>query len=233
LHDLVNVLAQTRKAIEILSKDYLDEDHVFVFDNVTTHLKQAEDALSARKMPKFTPKLGTNWGVEVTLKAADGSAVFDERGKPKKTRIQMGNGKFSDGSTQKFYYPEGHEHASIFKGMAQILFEQGYTHASTLRAECPKFRCDPLAEGKCCSRRLLFNQPNFAMGLSLLEIMCKEQGFAVLFLPKFHCELNFIEQCWGTAKQAYCLMPPSPKEEDLRQNMLKSLDAIELITMRR
>jgi transposase len=35
---------------------------------------------------------------------------------------------------------------------------------------------------------------------SLLETYCKSCGVNVIFLPKFHCELNFIEQCWGYAK---------------------------------
>ncbi|KAJ3896959.1 hypothetical protein F5879DRAFT_996902 [Lentinula edodes] len=116
------------------------KDHVFIFDNATTHLKRAEDALSARKMPKFTPKEGMNWGVEVTMKASDGSIVYDEKGKPRKMKIRMCNGKFLDGRTQEFYFPEGHPRDGIFKGMAQILRERGYTDAHALRAECPKFK---------------------------------------------------------------------------------------------
>ncbi|KAJ3716723.1 hypothetical protein DFJ43DRAFT_1134541 [Lentinula guzmanii] len=183
---------------DILAQTY----HVFVFDNATTHLKRAEDALSAHKMPKFTPKEGTNWGVEVTLKAPDGSTVYDEKGKPKKTKIRMTNGKFADGTAQEFYFPAGHSCAGIFKGMAQILLERGHMNAHALRSECPKFKCDPLLEGKCCCRRLLFNEPDFAADC-----------FEVLFFPKFHCELNFIEQCWGSAKRNYRLMPTSSKEK--------------------
>ncbi|KAE9403400.1 hypothetical protein BT96DRAFT_1080589 [Gymnopus androsaceus JB14] len=228
-----DILTQSWKALDILTHDYPDEDHVLVFDNATTHLKRAEDALSARKMPKFTPKVGMNWGIEVTMKRDDGTIVYDDKGKPKKTKIHMRNGKFANATIQEFYYPEGHERAGVFKGMAQILVEQGYTNAPKLRAECAQFRCDPLLEGRCCCQRILFNEPDFAAGLSLLEVMCKEQGFQVIFLPKFHCELNFIEQCWGAAKRAYRLMPASSKEDDLEHNMIASLDAIELITMRR
>ena len=47
--------------MDILAKGYPDEEHVLVFDNATTHLEQEEDALSAMKLPKFTPKLGSNW----------------------------------------------------------------------------------------------------------------------------------------------------------------------------
>jgi hypothetical protein len=35
----------------------------------------------------------------------------------------MGDGKFADGSPQSLYYPEGHKHAGVFKGMGVILEE--------------------------------------------------------------------------------------------------------------
>ncbi|OJA21652.1 hypothetical protein AZE42_13631, partial [Rhizopogon vesiculosus] len=52
------IIQHAKKAMTILEKDYPDEDHIFVFDNATTHLKRADDALSARQMPKTCK----NWG---------------------------------------------------------------------------------------------------------------------------------------------------------------------------
>jgi hypothetical protein len=49
-----DILNHTPAAMDILNKDYKDEDHVLVFDNATTHLKHEEDALSASKMPQNT-----------------------------------------------------------------------------------------------------------------------------------------------------------------------------------
>jgi hypothetical protein len=86
--------------------------------------------------------------------------------------------------------------------MAVILEEQGYKAALKLRARCPKFKCEKGAVG-CCCWRLLYNEPDFVAVESLLEIVCKAHGFKVLFIPKFHCELNFIEQCWGYSKGIY------------------------------
>jgi hypothetical protein len=43
-----------------------------------------------------------------------------------------------------------------------------------------------------CLRRILYNQPDFENVKSLLKIDPEECGFQSLFLPKFHCELNFI-----------------------------------------
>jgi hypothetical protein len=55
----------------------------------------------------------------------------------------------------------------------------------------------------------------------------------VIFLPKFHCELNFIKQCWGFAKRIYRKYPPSKDEKQLEQNLLSALAAVPLGTMRK
>ena len=60
-----DIIKHSAAAMDILEKGYPDEEHVLVFYNATTRLKREEDALLAMKMPKFTPKLGENWGVEV------------------------------------------------------------------------------------------------------------------------------------------------------------------------
>ena len=66
-----------------------------------------------------------------------------------------------------------------------------------------------------------------------MELEAKARGHQVNFLPKFHCELNLIEQCWGYAKRLYRLREPSSKEDVLEKNATECLDAIPLITMRR
>ncbi|KAJ7785137.1 hypothetical protein DFH07DRAFT_3854, partial [Mycena maculata] len=120
------ILAQLAKAMDILERDYPDEDHVFVFDNATTHLKRAEDAISARKMSRNTPAVGKNWGIEVNLRNAAGEVVYDEKRKPKKTKIKMANGFFADGTPQDFYFGMETERPGVFKGMAVILKERGH-----------------------------------------------------------------------------------------------------------
>jgi hypothetical protein len=144
----------------------------------------------------------------------------------------MGNAQFADGTPQPLYFPEGHERASVFKGMAVILEERGFADVQNLRVECPKFKC-PLNAFNCCCRRLLYNQPYFANTKTILETTCQAQNCEVIFLPKFHCELNFIEQCWGYAKRIYHLNPASSREDQLEKNTLAALEAVPLKSMRK
>lgn len=206
---------------------------MLIFDNATTHTKRANDALSARKMPKFTPKEGKpNWLLDVNKLNANGKQTYTSSGQPAKTKIPMRDGVKPNGDAQSFYFPQGHARAGIFKGMKVILEERGFMKEANLRAQCPKFKCAPLAIS-CCCRRVLFCQPDFVNEKSVLENVCEARGFEVLFLPKFHCELNFIEQCWGAAKRVYRMKPVSSKEADLEANVLASLDSVSIDVMRK
>ena len=39
--------------------------------------------------------------------------------------------------------------------------------------------------------------------ITLLQEICTREGMRCLFLPKFHCELNYIEMYWGAANKRY------------------------------
>ena len=114
--------------------------------------------------------------------------------------------------------------------MAEILIEHGFDSADKLHALCLNFKCDPDVEG-CCCRHLLYSQPDFVNVKSNLELAAEICGYQVLFLPKFHCQLNFIEQCWGYAKRIYCQLLANSSETVLEQNVLKALDAVPLTSM--
>lgn len=116
--------------------------------------------------------------------------------------------------------------------MGVILEERGFTGALQICTECLKFWCEKGAI-HCCCQRMLFNQPDFVEVESLLETACKTRRFKVLFIPKFHCELNFIEQCWGYSKRHHHDCPVSSLISDLECNVLESLEAISIKAMRR
>ncbi|KAJ3741761.1 hypothetical protein DFH05DRAFT_1376614, partial [Lentinula detonsa] len=105
-----NILGQAEKAMDILSSDYPDEDHVLIFDNATTHLKRAPDAPSASKMTKNP----SHFGVEVPAKGPDGKTLYDPSGKPQKKKIHMSDGQLPNGTPHSFYFPPGHAQEGMF-----------------------------------------------------------------------------------------------------------------------
>ena len=218
-----NILEQTQLAMEIVKKYYTGDEHVFIFDNATTHLKRPPTAISTGKMTKNP---SATFGIEIMV-IENGKVRYAPDEKPEKKKIPMPPGKFADGQPHDFYDGNG-----VFKGMTKILQECGLTEEAKLKAECKSFKC---LEGAtcCCQHHVLYNQPDFAEQGSGLEILGQDFGFEVIFLPKFHCELNFIEQCWGHAKRVYSRYPVSSKEEDLKKNLLTALESVPLSVMRK
>lgn len=144
-----NIIKQADHAINILQTHYSEEEHILVFDNATTHLKCEPNALSTHKMPKYTPKPGHNWGVEVPELDENCNVMHDSDGKVLKMHVNMGHGTFANGTRQDLYWPAGHERAGVFKGIAAILEERGFGNMNSTQSECPKFKCD-LTNPCCC-----------------------------------------------------------------------------------
>ncbi|KAF9001365.1 hypothetical protein BDQ17DRAFT_1244618 [Cyathus striatus] len=169
-----------------------------------------------------------NWGVDITDVDENGNPRYKHDGTKLKKTIRMRDGILPDGTPQSLYFPDSHQNAGLFKGMAVILEERGYTQCSDFRDGCAQAN-----QADCCCRRMLYNEPDFVNVKSRLEEECQARGFLVLFLPKFHCKLNFIEQCWGYSKRIYQKAPPSSKADDLQANVEHALEAVPLHTMRR
>jgi len=55
-----DVIRQALDAADLVQTYWPLYKHVFIFDNAPTHSKRPDDALSARRMPKFTSKSSTN-----------------------------------------------------------------------------------------------------------------------------------------------------------------------------
>ena len=125
-------------------------------------------------------------------------------------------------------------HPNQLKGSKAVLQKCGLWRAGLL-TKCKK---DKSTGAKCtsndyCAWCILQNQPDFTEHKSLIQENIESMGHYCLFLPKYHCELNFIEQCWSYAKQIYRMFPTSSKEEDLERNMNAALDAVPIETMRK
>lgn len=202
------MIEQVKVAIDVFERKCPGAQALFLFDNATTHQKRALDALSARSMPK--------------------SCKIWRPGKEK-----MRDAVLPDGTRQPLYWPDDHpEYPGYFKGMEQILRERGLWH-DRLRAQCPGPWKDCGGKTDCCCRRIIFNLPEFSAQLSALAELIEERGHLCDFYPKFHCELNFIEQYWGAGKYRYRATEPTKSVEDMETSMVACLDDIPLAQIQR
>jgi len=84
----------------------------------------------------------------------------------------------------------------------------------------------------CCAKQILELQPGFQEQRSLVEEIIEECGHICIFLPKFHCELNFIEFFWGAVKKYLC-EHCDYTFKTLQENMPKALASVSLQTIQK
>ena len=137
------------------------------------------------------------------------------------------------GESQSFYFLDDHPSMpGWFKGMEQIIRERGLWPEGGLHAECPGFKCLP-GKTDCCSWRLLFNQPDFVSHKSELQEIIERCHHLCDFYPKYHCELNYIEQFWGAAKLQFRTAGRSATISQMEQQVKDCLDGVDIQQIRR
>ena len=178
-----HVVEHTLHAMRIFRVAFPDYQGTFAFDNATNHSSFAEDALVASKM-----KLGPG-GAQP--KVRDGWYVKNGRRRP-----------------QRMIFGVHHENRDLRnapKGIRRVLEERGLwrttTHFENFHLQCKDCPTSGLDYKQCCARTLLANQPDFLEQKGRLEETIVGQGMEILFYPKFHCELNFIERFWSSVKK--------------------------------
>jgi transposase len=112
------------------------------------------------------------------------------------------------------------------KGIKAVLTKRGL-YRTHLRGKC-KNRCEAT---KCCNKRILELQADFAEQKSLVQETIEASGHLCLFFPKFHCELNFIEFFWTQVKKYLC-DNCDYIFDTLKENMPKALESVSLTTIR-
>ena len=118
-----------------------------------------------------------------------------------------------------------------FKGMEQILRERKLWPDVGLPTQCPGFKCPPNRVDCCWC--ILFLQPDFTAQRSQLKELIMSRGHLCDFYPKYHCELNFIEQYWGAAKARYCVAPQAKTVQEMGNTVKESLDSVPILQIRR
>lgn len=145
----------------------------------------------------------------------------------------MRPGTFGTGDNkqmQDFYFPNDHPTMPCwFKGMESIICEHSlWPSVGSLNAQCAGFKCEA-GKTDCCCQRILFSQPDFCSQKSQLEEYITLQGHICEFYPKFHCELNFIEQYWGTVKLQYWSSEKTTDMEAMERNVIACLNDVPLL----
>lgn len=132
---------------------------------------------------------------------------------------------------QKMTFPVTHaKFPNEPKGARQILTEHGL-YRSKLKFNCDSTpsKCDPDAHD-CCRRCILELQPDFHEQKSLVQEVITAQGRLCIFLPKFHCEHNFIEFFWGAVKR-YLQENCDYTFQTVKDNMPKALKSVDISTI--
>ena len=146
---------------------------VFAFDNSSSHAKLADDTLNAASMNL----------------------------NPSAKQPIMRDTSFN-GQTQSMVFPNDYPDEKLRgkpKGMKIILQERGLW-GSGLKGFCGNK--EALVENsRCCARHVLAAQEDFLNQKPILQEVIEKLGHKVIFYPKFHCELNYIEMYWGAAKR--------------------------------
>ena len=165
-------------AVPIFNAAFPGCQAVFAFDNASNHCSYAADALRVESMN------------------------LNPGGKQGMLREAFMHGK---GRPQSMSFPQNYHNLELAgkpKGIKRVLKERGLWPERGLFLECSTTHnrpgCDP--EGGCCARRVLEVERDFQDQKGRLQEEVEALGHSVLFYPKFHCGLNFIERYWCQAK---------------------------------
>ena len=146
----------------------------------------------------------------------------------------MQNTRFrEDQRTQDLYFDDDHPMMlGWFKGMEVLIRERGLWPEKGMNAQCDGFKC---VAGKtdCCCHRVLFTQPDFVAQKFHLEELITSRSHICDFYPKYHCELNFIEQYWGATKLRYRNSLKTTDIKEMEANMKACLDNVPLVQIQR
>jgi hypothetical protein len=118
------------------------------------------------------------------------------------------------GLPQAMVYPDNYKDvflAGKVKGLKAVLKERGLwpregrsPFGGKFLLECPTTQgrsgCLPEEKGRCCAKSVMAAQRDFQEQKGWLQEEFEAAHQEVIFYPKFHCELNFIEQFWCAAK---------------------------------
>jgi hypothetical protein len=137
-------------------------------------------------------------------------------GRPSNVQVDMKDGWFLDQNDVR-HVQSTHFECGKQKGVKQILIERGMNKHKNENGHVLNFQCHfcktkttdaerlrgiemGYINHKCYMSYVLSHESDFEAQEAWLTQVAHEAGFEIIFYPKYHCELNYIEMVWGWAK---------------------------------
>jgi hypothetical protein len=143
-------------------------------------------------------------------------------------------GRMPNGEKQEMVFPPNYHDKELRgkpKGIQVVLEERGLWKDG-MRLECAKKGCANKAKVDCCARKLLSEQPDFKEQKGWIQETVEKMGHKVLFYPRFHCELNYIEYFWAAVKE-YAREHCDYSFKGLKEVVPRALESVEVLTIRK
>ena len=139
--------------------------------------------------------------------------------------------------------PDGHALGGQQKGTVSVLRERGEATTDSSGRELNHQFCLCKTMGNlydfsrsdtgCCLMRKVALLPDFRAEKPRIFQTCEKHGGICIFLPAFHCELNFIERVWADVKRWIRKYHSDDKSLKMQQKMEHAIDRLPLATCRR
>lgn len=167
---------------------------VFLFDNSSNHGAYSDDALVASRMTLNEKP----WPLTLQFQFRDTVAIKTNKETMKQSFFYDKDVEWIDKKgytkTKKVRY---------FKGIKKILEERGQWYHDS-NGKPWKLSCgssQPSFPFMCCARHFLESRSDFKEQKTALQETVENAGHIFELYPKYHCECNWIEMYWGSAKR--------------------------------
>jgi transposase len=104
-----------------------------------------------------------------------------------------------------------------------VLYIYNRCNTKTTDTEREEFIENGTLNPKCCASFVLSHEPDFLAQEEWLTQVVHKAGFEIIFYPKYHCELNYIEMVWGWAK-GHHRRTCTYNYKDLKERLPKTFD---------
>lgn len=185
----MNLIQQVTDNFPLFEKLHPGKDLLFGFDNSMSHHKRAPDGLDASLLPLKDGGASVPMMRSTTFVDAEGNEVpqsmQNTNGMPKgMKRILQERRKWKNGMNVNCKACQNNiEHAVRPEVYAGTYSPEHWIYTS-----------------QCCARYCLSQEPDFMAQKEWLTETINTRGHSIIFFPKYHCELNYIENVWAFLK---------------------------------